>query len=95
MITVRDWCAGKMEPPEEGEPEYITNCKNPKFRKILRLLHHVDRTVDIPSKYPKKKVLEIRIISVDSNWRGRGVAGALIEKTMYVHNLSLFFPFLR
>ncbi|XP_043285492.1 arylalkylamine N-acetyltransferase 1-like isoform X1 [Venturia canescens] len=76
---------GKMEAaPDEGEPEYITNCKNPKFRKILRLLHHVDKKVDIPSRYPKKKVLEIRIISVDSNWRGQGVAGALIEKTIEI-----------
>lgn len=81
MLTVKK-IAGKMEPPEEGEPEYIDNCKNPKFRKILRLLHHVDKSAAIPTRYPGQKVLEIRIISVDSNWRGRGVAGALIEKTV-------------
>ena len=74
-----------MESSGEEEPEYISDCKNPKFRKILRLLHHVDKNVNISSRYPGQKVLEIRIISVDSNWRGRGVAGAFMEKTEYAY----------
>lgn len=67
---------------EDDEPDYITNCQSPKFKKILRLLHHTDKTANIPRRYPGKKVLEVRIISVDSNWRGKGIGAALVEKSM-------------
>ncbi|KAL2720438.1 arylalkylamine N-acetyltransferase 1-like isoform X1 [Vespula squamosa] len=72
---------GKSEPCEEDEPEYIENCENLKFRKILRFLHYVDKRVNADGKFRDQNVLEIRIISVDSNWRGKGIAKALIEKT--------------
>lgn len=70
-----------MEPPKDGEPEYITNCANQKFKKILKLLNHVDMEINLPKRYPGQKVIELRILSVDGTWRGRGVAKALIEKT--------------
>lgn len=72
---------GKMDPPSNDEPEYIRSCTNAKFKKILRLLHHVDKNVNMDGQFRDLNVLEIRIISVDTNWRGRGVAKALIEKT--------------
>ncbi|KZC05043.1 Dopamine N-acetyltransferase [Dufourea novaeangliae] len=72
---------GKMEPASEEEPEYITTCKNPKFQKILRLLHHVDRNVTRDGQFRGLNVLEVRIISVDTNWRGKGIGKALMEKT--------------
>ncbi|XP_015112260.1 dopamine N-acetyltransferase isoform X2 [Diachasma alloeum] len=75
---------GITEPPEEEEPDYINTCANPKFKKILKLLHHVDKEVDIINRYPGKKIMDIRIISVDSNWRGQGVAAALFEKTIEI-----------
>lgn len=71
---------GKLESCEEDEPEYIINCENYKFRKILRLLHYVDRQVNATGKFKNQNILEIRIISVDTNWRGKGVAKALMEK---------------
>ena len=74
--------AGSMGPPVEEEPDYIINCKDEKFKKILKLLHYVEKNSKISEKYPGQKVLEIRIISVDSNWRGKGIAKALFEKTM-------------
>ncbi|XP_020293505.1 dopamine N-acetyltransferase-like isoform X2 [Pseudomyrmex gracilis] len=73
---------GKMDPPlDEEEPEYIRLCKNAKFKKILKLLHHIDRNVNVDGRFRDLNVLEIRIISVDTNWRGKGVAKTLIEKT--------------
>ncbi|XP_076661953.1 arylalkylamine N-acetyltransferase 1 isoform X2 [Halictus rubicundus] len=74
---------GKMEPPAEDEPEYIVTCKNPKFKKILRLLNYVDRNVN-HEYFRGLNTIEIRIISVDTNWRGKGIAKALLEKTMEI-----------
>lgn len=71
-----------MEPPkEDGEPDYIKNCANPKFKKILKLLNHVDKEANLSKKYPEQKIMELRIISVDGSWRGRGIAKSLVEKT--------------
>lgn len=71
-----------MDPPSNEEPEYIRLCKNAKFKKILRLLHHIDKSVNMGGQFRDSKVLEIRILSVDTNWRGKGVAKTLIEKSM-------------
>ncbi|GAB1866855.1 N-acetyltransferase domain-containing protein [Camponotus japonicus] len=75
---------GKSEPPPEEEPEYIESCKNAKFKKILRLLHYVDKNVNVSGRFQDLNVLEIKIISVNTNWRGKGVAKALIEKTLEI-----------
>ncbi|XP_046824196.1 arylalkylamine N-acetyltransferase 1-like isoform X1 [Vespa crabro] len=81
---------GKLEPCEEDEPDYIENCENLKFRKILRFLHYIDKRVNV-GKFQDQNILEIRIISVDTNWRGKGIAKALIEKTIEIakeHNFQ-------
>ncbi|XP_011632927.1 dopamine N-acetyltransferase-like isoform X2 [Pogonomyrmex barbatus] len=75
---------GKMEPSSNEEPEYIRLCKNTKFKKILRLLYHIDKNVNKGGQYRDSNVLEIRILSVDTNWRGKGVAKNLIEKTIEI-----------
>lgn len=79
---------GKMDSPSPSneEPEYIRSCKNPKFKKILRLLHYIDKNVNADGRFQDVNVLEIRIISVDTNWRGKGVAKALIKKTIEIAN---------
>ncbi|XP_068967522.1 arylalkylamine N-acetyltransferase 1-like isoform X2 [Bombus flavifrons] len=75
---------GKMVPPKEEEPQFISRCQNPKFKKILQLLDYVDRKVNCDENFRGLDVLEIKIISVDSKWRGKGVAKALIEKTLEI-----------
>lgn len=71
-----------MPAEEEVEPDYIKNCNSLKFKKILKLLHYVDQKADLFNRYPEKKMIDIRIISVDNNWRGQGIAAALVDKTM-------------
>ncbi|KAK0087757.1 hypothetical protein PV325_000135 [Microctonus aethiopoides] len=75
---------GKTQAAEHGEPEYITNCESPKFKKTLKLLHYVDQKANLINRYPNKNGIDIRIISVDNNWRGRGIAAALFEKTIAI-----------
>ncbi|XP_050476184.1 arylalkylamine N-acetyltransferase 1-like isoform X1 [Bombus huntii] len=75
---------GKMDPPCDEEPHYISKCRNPKFKKILQLLHHVDQKVNCEENFHGLDVLEIKIISVDCEWRGRGVAKALLERTLEI-----------
>lgn len=71
-----------MDPPSDEEPQFIATCRNPKFKKILKLLHHVDQNVNSEENFRGLNVLEIKIISVDSDWRGKGVAKALLERTL-------------
>ncbi|XP_011341168.1 dopamine N-acetyltransferase isoform X2 [Ooceraea biroi] len=75
---------GKMGPPPVEEPEYIRSCKNAKFKEILKLLHYIDKNVNVGERFRDLSVLEIRIISVDTNWRGKGIAKGLIDKSMEV-----------
>lgn len=80
-------CLNRCHKPEdvqqmEAEADI---CPNPKFRKILRFLAFVDRRSDVFGKFPDiSKVLEIHIVAVDVNWRGKGVATALMDRTRSV-----------
>ncbi|XP_012274307.1 dopamine N-acetyltransferase isoform X2 [Orussus abietinus] len=73
---------GRTSAPKDAEPDYIADCANPKFKKVLKLLYFLDKQVTATGRYTGENGVELRIISVDSNWRGRGVARALIEKTI-------------
>ncbi|XP_034945523.1 dopamine N-acetyltransferase-like isoform X2 [Chelonus insularis] len=73
-----------VAPEDSEEPDFIKECDHQKFRKILKLLHHVDREANVVKRYPGKKILDIKIISVDNNWRGKGIAAELFKKTMKI-----------
>lgn len=61
------------------------SCSNPRFRKILQLLLTVERRSEVFSKFPDTdRQFEVRILSVDSAMRGRGVAKALLQKSRFV-----------
>jgi predicted GNAT family acetyltransferase len=103
---------GSHEPGHlEEMQENADNCPNPRFRKILQLLVAVERGSDVFSKFPDvDRLVEVRILSVDTAVRGRGIAKALLEKSrsakgkVYLNLLpsckplslaySLFFPVL-
>ncbi|CAH0755407.1 unnamed protein product [Diatraea saccharalis] len=59
------------------------DCPNPKFRRILKVLGHLDREAKIWEKLPETcdKVMEVRIASTDSAWRGRGLMRVLCEES--------------
>jgi hypothetical protein len=74
---------GSHEPGHLDEMQRnADNCPHPPFRKILQLLAAVEHGSDVFSKFPDvDKLFEVRILSVDSVLRGRGIAKALIEKS--------------
>lgn len=74
---------GSHEPGHLEEMERCADtCPNPRFRKILQLLAAVERGSDVFGKFPDvDKLVEVRIVSVDSALRGRGIAKVLLEKS--------------
>lgn len=64
------------------EPEEEFDCPNEKFSKILNLLETVDKQADVFGQFPDiDNLLLVKILSVDSSWRGRGIAKALVDRT--------------
>ncbi|CAG4953125.1 arylalkylamine N-acetyltransferase 1-like [Colias croceus] len=59
------------------------DCPHPKFKRILKLLSHLDREARIWDKLPTScdTVLEIRIASTHPDWRGRGLMRILCEES--------------
>ncbi|KAB0799471.1 hypothetical protein PPYR_07351 [Photinus pyralis] len=65
----------------------VEQCQNPKFKKILKLLNHCAKIFQpiFNERFPKSsKVLNIRVLSSDSAWRGQGIAGALIKRSRQI-----------
>ncbi|CAK1543195.1 unnamed protein product [Leptosia nina] len=59
------------------------DCSHPKFKRILKLLGHLDREARIWDKLPVNcnKVMEVRIASTHPDWRGRGLMRVLCEES--------------
>ncbi|KAH0821750.1 hypothetical protein GEV33_001041 [Tenebrio molitor] len=58
------------------------NCNDKKFAKILKLLDHVAVESKIFSHFPDvDKAMTVKILSVDSSLRGRGIAKDLMNRT--------------
>jgi hypothetical protein len=79
---------GSHEPGHLDEMQgNADNCPHPRFRKILQLLATVERESDVFGKFPDvDRQFEVRIISVDTVLRGRGIAKALVEKSRLAMN---------
>lgn len=72
-------------PKETDEPpaKLADVCAHPKFKKIMALMDHVDENFNIFDLYQDvDRLLDIKIMSVDSNYRGLGIAGKLTDRTM-------------
>ncbi|XP_041777045.1 dopamine N-acetyltransferase-like isoform X2 [Anopheles merus] len=73
----------KPQPGDEPPAKLADNCAHPKFRKIMALMDHVDEQFDIFELYPDiDRFLDCKIISVDTNYRGMGIAGMLTDRTL-------------
>lgn len=68
---------------DEPEPSYAADCKHPKFKKILTLMEYIDAHFSLFNLYPDiNSYLDAKILSVNSNYRGYGIAGKLMERTI-------------
>ncbi|XP_034476367.1 dopamine N-acetyltransferase isoform X2 [Drosophila innubila] len=77
-------------PPEKA----ADGCEHHKFKKILGLMDHVEEKFNIFDLYPNENViLDGKIISVNSNYRGMGIAGKLTERAyeyMRANQISVY-----
>lgn len=59
--------------------DFSEGCQHPRFKKILQLLYKISKESAIFTKLPDVDVvLEVKIISVDSSYRGQGLAHHLL-----------------
>ena len=57
-----------------------TCCEDPKFDSIMKLLKTIDEKIDIFTQYSHiDAYLDVKILSVDSDYRGQGVGKALVQ----------------
>lgn len=73
------------KPKETDEPpkKLADGCEHPKFKIIMSLMDYVDEQFNIFDLYPDvEQLLDIKIMSVDSRYRGQGIAGKLTDRTI-------------
>ncbi|EDX15637.1 GD15464 [Drosophila simulans] len=67
--------------PDDVPEKAADSCEHPKFKKILSLMDHVEEQFNIFDLYPDEElILDGKILSVDTNYRGLGIAGRLTER---------------
>ncbi|XP_063932539.1 uncharacterized protein LOC135144393 [Zophobas morio] len=64
--------------------EDMKTIDNIKYQRIFGLLNNVNKTADLYSKYNVDKIFELRILSVDSRFRGKGLAKELFRRSEMV-----------
>ncbi|XP_011694630.1 PREDICTED: dopamine N-acetyltransferase-like isoform X2 [Wasmannia auropunctata] len=70
---------GILKKGEHKEAERrLDEFEDEKFKIIFRLLHKVNDKIDLFTKYDVDELFECRILSVDENYRGKGLASILI-----------------
>jgi len=62
---------------EEAERR-LEELDDEKFKMIFRLLYKVNDKIDLFAKYNVDELFECRILSVDANYRGKGLASILM-----------------
>ena len=61
-----------------------TCCEDPKFDSIMKLLKTIDEKIDIFTQYSHiDAYLDVKILSVDSDYRGQGVGKALVQYSRF------------
>ncbi|XP_055530839.1 arylalkylamine N-acetyltransferase 1 isoform X5 [Wyeomyia smithii] len=61
--------------------EKLNDTEDTKFKKIFKLLYEQNLRVNLFSQFEVDRIFEIRILSVDSKFRGQGLAKRLIMKS--------------
>lgn len=68
---------------EEAERR-LAELNDEKFKTIFGLLYKVNEKVDLFAKYNVEELFECRILSVDGNFRGRGLANVLMADSIEI-----------
>jgi len=63
----------------EEEERRFDELDDEKFKMIMKLLYKVNDKVDLFAKYDVDELFECRILSVDANYRGKGLASVLMD----------------
>lgn len=83
-----------MQPQDADAKKLVDTTDHEKFKKIMGLMDLIDERFSIFDVYPEMDCyLDGKILSVNSDYRGLGIAGKLTEATMdYMreHNIKLF-----
>lgn len=71
-------------PATDAVPEASADsCDHPKFKKILQLMDYIEADFNVFDLYPgTDAILDGKILSVNTNYRGLGIAGRLTERTL-------------
>lgn len=69
--------------PEDTEESLreIESIDNLQYQRIFGLLANVNKPLDLYNKYNVEKIFELRILSVDSKYRGKGLAKQLFVRS--------------
>ena len=62
----------------------MAELKDEKFRSIFRLLYKINEKINLFNKYGVDELFETRILSVNENYRGRGLSNILLEKSLEI-----------
>ncbi|XP_055593344.1 arylalkylamine N-acetyltransferase 1 [Uranotaenia lowii] len=65
----------------EHSLEKLNSIKDENFKKIFKLLYEQNLRINLFKQFDVDKIFEIRILSVDSKFRGQGLAKRLMEKS--------------
>lgn len=57
----------------------LANISDPKFKKIFQLLYSENLKLNLFERYQVDRIFEIRILSVDTEFRGQGLAKKLLQ----------------
>lgn len=61
--------------------KHMESIDNLEYHRIFGLLYNVNKDLDLFNKYNIEKIFELRILSVDANYRGRGIAKELFLRS--------------
>lgn len=65
----------------EKSLEEMKTIDNIQYQRIFGLLNNVNKTADLYGKYNVEKVFELRILSVSTKFRGKGIAKELFARS--------------
>lgn len=75
-----------IQKPEDTKQakEKLQQANDEKYKNIFSFLYDINQDLDLFAKYRVDQIFECRILSVDQNYRGQGIAKKLLERSVDV-----------